>query len=181
MAMPLPLDSHISVSQHTSHHLQPCRWQFQRQIRQKIACRPFVPHPWLPLWQIKQYWAGEICCGLTIDWHYEAGYIHKVMPGYVKNSLFEFQNTPPSTTQDAPSPWTCQPMASKFKLQIIMTHWHPFPLQASSFTMCYRKISLLWTCSWFNHNRGFKIPIQSPIPRHSTNHGLPPLVTLLHG
>ena len=55
--------------------------------------------------KFEQGWADELIYGLNFDWNYKAGYVDMSMPGYIKNTLLEFQHAPTSTTQDDPSLW----------------------------------------------------------------------------
>jgi hypothetical protein len=50
-------------------------------------------------------WSGSLYCGLTLDWHYEEGYVDVSMPGYVKRALAKFNHPTPLKKQHAPHPW----------------------------------------------------------------------------
>ena len=46
-------------------------------------------------------WSGSKYCGLTLDWHYEHGYVDVSMPGYVK-ILIRLQHVPKIYPQYSP-------------------------------------------------------------------------------
>jgi hypothetical protein len=50
-------------------------------------------------------WAGELYCGLTLDWHYDEGYVDISMPGYVERALKKFDHPAPLCKQHAPHKW----------------------------------------------------------------------------
>jgi hypothetical protein len=50
-------------------------------------------------------WSGALYCGLTLDWHYDAGYVDVSMPGYVPRGLAKFNHPPPLRPQHAPHKW----------------------------------------------------------------------------
>jgi hypothetical protein len=50
-------------------------------------------------------WSGALYCGLTLDWHYSAGYVDVSMPGYVPRALAKFNHPPPLRPQHAPHKW----------------------------------------------------------------------------
>ena len=47
-------------------------------------------------------WTGTNYCGLTLDWHYQQGYVDISMPAYVKNSLKRFNHSPSKSPQYSP-------------------------------------------------------------------------------
>lgn len=47
-------------------------------------------------------WTGSNYCGLTIDWHYDEGYVDISMPGYIEKVLHKFQHPPPTKPQYSP-------------------------------------------------------------------------------
>jgi hypothetical protein len=51
-------------------------------------------------------WAGDLYCGLTLDWHYEEGYVDVSMPGYVYRALTKFNHPKPLRAQHAPHKWS---------------------------------------------------------------------------
>jgi hypothetical protein len=52
-------------------------------------------------------WSSLLYCGLTLDWHYDQGYVDVSMPGYVdRRALKKFDHVPPSRNQHAPHTWT---------------------------------------------------------------------------
>jgi hypothetical protein len=50
-------------------------------------------------------WSGSLYCGLTLDWHYDEGYVDVSMPGYVDRALKKFNHPPPPQKQHAPHQW----------------------------------------------------------------------------
>jgi hypothetical protein len=56
-------------------------------------------------YEITLDWAGLLYCGLTLDWHYDAGYVNISMPGYVDRALSKFQHPVPKRSQHAPHQW----------------------------------------------------------------------------
>jgi hypothetical protein len=50
-------------------------------------------------------WAGDLYCGLTLDWHYDAGYVEVSKPGYVPRALTKFNHPAPLRPQHAPHKW----------------------------------------------------------------------------
>ena len=47
-------------------------------------------------------WKGQNYCGLTMDWHYDDGYVDVAMPGYVQASLQRLQHVPRTVPQYSP-------------------------------------------------------------------------------
>ena len=47
-------------------------------------------------------WSGSNYCGLTLDWHYEHGYVDVSMPGYVGKTLIRLQHVPKMYPQYSP-------------------------------------------------------------------------------
>jgi hypothetical protein len=47
-------------------------------------------------------WSGALYCGLTLEWHYSAGYVDVSMPGFVPRALAKFNHPPPLRPQHAP-------------------------------------------------------------------------------
>ena len=66
--------------------------------------------------KFEQDWAGELFCGITLNWNGEAGYTVISITGYAKNAWFKFQYAPPSTTQDSPTPWNLQTYVIKLQM-----------------------------------------------------------------
>jgi len=50
-------------------------------------------------------WTGDLYCGLTVDWHYDEGYVDISMPGYVEQALLKFNHPAPLRSQHAPHKW----------------------------------------------------------------------------
>jgi hypothetical protein len=51
------------------------------------------------------HWSGALYCGLTLDWHYDEGYVDVSMPGYVDRALTKFAHPAPLRPQHAPHKW----------------------------------------------------------------------------
>jgi hypothetical protein len=51
-------------------------------------------------------WAGTLYCGLTLDWHYDKGYVDVSMPDYVASALARFKHPKPTRPQHAPHLWS---------------------------------------------------------------------------
>jgi hypothetical protein len=47
------------------------------------------------LYQVLTDWAGELYCGLTIDWNYSQHHVDISMPGYIENALHKFRHPQP--------------------------------------------------------------------------------------
>jgi hypothetical protein len=56
-------------------------------------------------YELTKDWTGESYLGLTLKWHYDAGYVDISMPDYVPKALAKFQHPPPKTKQHAPHQW----------------------------------------------------------------------------
>jgi hypothetical protein len=62
-------------------------------------------------------WSGSLYCGITLDWHYDQGYVDVSMPGYIDRALKKFDHVPPSRNQHAPHTWvepaygSCRPQS----------------------------------------------------------------------
>jgi hypothetical protein len=50
-------------------------------------------------------WSGTLYCGLTLDWHYDEGYVDVSMPKYVARALAKFEHPAPLRAQHAPHKW----------------------------------------------------------------------------
>ena len=50
-------------------------------------------------------WSGNLYCGLSLDWHYDEGYVDVSMPGYVDRALKKFNHPTPLRPQHAPHQW----------------------------------------------------------------------------
>jgi hypothetical protein len=50
-------------------------------------------------------WSGKLYCGLSLDWHYDEGYVDISMPGYVNRALLKFEHPAPLRAQHAPHKW----------------------------------------------------------------------------
>jgi hypothetical protein len=50
-------------------------------------------------------WEGELYCGLTLKWDYDARTVDISMPGYVTAALHKYQHPTPTTPQHAPHKW----------------------------------------------------------------------------
>jgi hypothetical protein len=49
-------------------------------------------------YQLTIDWTGNLYCGLTLDWHYDDGYVDISMPGYVDYALKKIQSPKTSLT-----------------------------------------------------------------------------------
>ena len=58
-------------------------------------------------------WSGSLYCGLTLDWHYDDGYVDVSMPGYVARALKKFDHPPPLQAQHAPHKWSAPVYGSR--------------------------------------------------------------------
>jgi hypothetical protein len=47
----------------------------------------------------------SVYCGLTLDWHYDTGYVDVSMPGYINRALKKFNHSAPLRDQHAPHKW----------------------------------------------------------------------------
>ena len=47
-------------------------------------------------------WEGKNYCGMTLDWHYNEGYVDVSMPGYVQKSLKRLQHCAKIKAQHSP-------------------------------------------------------------------------------
>ena len=51
-------------------------------------------------YKVEVDWKGELYCGITLDWHYDKGYVDISMPNYVKKQLLRYKQTTPRRHQD---------------------------------------------------------------------------------
>ena len=51
-------------------------------------------------------WTGELYCGITLKWDYDAGTVDLSMPGYVAKAMKRFLHSMPSRPQHSPHAWT---------------------------------------------------------------------------
>jgi hypothetical protein len=58
------------------------------------------------LYQVATGWAGELYCGLTIQWNSPERRVNISMPGYIEAALHKFQHPSPTRAEDAPHDWT---------------------------------------------------------------------------
>ena len=72
-------------------------------------------------------WAGTLYCSLTLDWHYDKGYVDVSMPGYVPRALKGFDHSPPRRPQHAPHKWQAPVYGSRTP-QTATTESHATPL-----------------------------------------------------
>ena len=61
-------------------------------------------------------WTGTNYCGLTLDWHYDHGYVDVSIPGYVVEALQKFQHTKPQRPQHAPHQWNTPAYGQRIQL-----------------------------------------------------------------
>ena len=75
----------------------------------KYFKKEYVVHLFAALrenYTISTDWTCRNYCGLTIDWHYDRGYVDISMQGYIHEALRKFQHTPHKHPQHAPHKWT---------------------------------------------------------------------------
>ena len=53
-------------------------------------------------YELSEDWAGTLYCGITLDWHYEEGYVEISMPHYVERVLLRFKHDMPKRPQHYP-------------------------------------------------------------------------------
>jgi hypothetical protein len=58
------------------------------------------------LYEVSTRWAGELYCGLHIQWNYPKHHVDISMPGYIEVALHKFQHPSPARAEDAPHDWT---------------------------------------------------------------------------
>ena len=68
-------------------------------------------------------YTGSLYCGITLEWHYDEGYIDISMPGYVTKQLTKYNHPPPKKPQHCP--WEPSPHTFGEKSQ------DPLPLDDS--------------------------------------------------
>jgi hypothetical protein len=54
------------------------------------------------LYEVSTDWAGELYCGLHIQWNYPKRHVNISMPGYIEAALHKFQHPSPTRAEDAP-------------------------------------------------------------------------------
>ena len=50
-------------------------------------------------YDVEEDWNGEIYCGITLDWHYNKGYVDIPMPNYVHKQLIKYKWAKPKRPQ----------------------------------------------------------------------------------
>ena len=53
-------------------------------------------------YDVEDDWTGGLYCGVTLDWHYEEGYLDISMPNYVAKQLARYNVLPPNRPQHCP-------------------------------------------------------------------------------
>ncbi|KAL7524620.1 hypothetical protein ACHAXR_000652, partial [Thalassiosira sp. AJA248-18] len=53
-------------------------------------------------YEVKVDWKGELYCGISLDWHYEQGYVDIAMPNYVRKQLLRYAHEHPRRPQHCP-------------------------------------------------------------------------------
>ena len=53
-------------------------------------------------YKVEEDWNGELYCGITIDWHYDEGYVNISMPNYVHKQLVKYKWAKPKRPQFCP-------------------------------------------------------------------------------
>ena len=51
-------------------------------------------------YELTEYWAGALYCGITLDWHYEEGYVEISIPYYIERVLQRFKHEMLKKSQD---------------------------------------------------------------------------------
>jgi hypothetical protein len=51
------------------------------------------------------HWTRDLYCGLSLNWHYDKGYLNVSMPGYVKRALKTFEHPAPVKLRCALHKW----------------------------------------------------------------------------
>ena len=54
-------------------------------------------------YKVLEDWDGGKFIGLTLDWDYENGEVHVLMPGYIEKALKSFQHPPQTRTKILPT------------------------------------------------------------------------------
>jgi hypothetical protein len=55
-------------------------------------------------YEVTEDWAGNLYCGISLDWYYENKTVDLSMPRYIANTLHKFQHKQPERPQHAPYP-----------------------------------------------------------------------------
>ena len=53
-------------------------------------------------YEMETDWDGALYCGITLDWHYDAGYVDISMPNYVHKNLVKYNHKKPKRPQHCP-------------------------------------------------------------------------------
>ena len=51
---------------------------------------------------VKIDYTGSLCCGITLDWHYDNGYLDISMPGYAAKQLTKYNHPLPNKPVHTP-------------------------------------------------------------------------------
>ena len=60
-------------------------------------------------YEISEDWKGKLYCGMSLDWHYNRGYVDTSMPTYCKKQVSRYKHKKPTriqNTQLEPAPRT---------------------------------------------------------------------------
>lgn len=57
-------------------------------------------------YEFSKDWAGQLYCGIKLDWNYEKRTVDLSMPGYIQATLHKYQHPSPKRAQHAPHTWT---------------------------------------------------------------------------
>ena len=68
-------------------------------------------------YKVTKDWKGKNYCGLTMDWHYDEGYVDISMPKYVPESLKRLQHVPKKYPQYSPHAYTSYTPTQKSSYQ----------------------------------------------------------------
>ncbi len=67
-------------------------------------------------YEFSKDWAGQLYCGITLNWDYTKRTVDLSMPGYVQATLHKYQHISPTQAQHAPHTWTVPNYGAKQQL-----------------------------------------------------------------
>ena len=53
-------------------------------------------------YKMEEDWEGKLYCGISLDWHYDKGYVDISMPNYVHKTLIKYDHKAPKRHQSCP-------------------------------------------------------------------------------
>eukprot|EP00804_Cyclotella_cryptica_P000094 CCRYP_013744-RA/>CCRYP_013744-RA protein AED:0.39 eAED:0.64 QI:0/0/0/1/0/0/3/0/222 len=71
-------------------------------------------------------YTGSLYCGITLDWHYDKGYLDISMPGYFNKQLIKYKHPPPPKPVN--TPWEPYPIKFGKTIQSTLPHNDSPPL-----------------------------------------------------